>query len=87
MPDTLIDARKKRGASFRVYYNAQENTYSLDTMVVILLSDIRDELQELNAHLRCSRFVGIPGTLNEIRDRLPVKRTRTPKVKAEATRG
>lgn len=44
-----------------------------------LLMDIRDELQELNATMRCSNTRSIPTTLREIRAavrRLPVRKRR-----------
>lgn len=34
---------------------------------ICVLQDIRDELKRLNGLLNCSRFVGIPSTLNGIR--------------------
>ena len=49
---TLTAVRKHRGIKFHVYYDAATNTWSLDTMMVVLLSDIRDELRDLRRALR-----------------------------------
>jgi hypothetical protein len=73
---TVISCRAKRGASFSVHYDAVDNTWGLDAMMVVLLTDIRDELQALNALLGCANFTGIPGTLKGI-ERNTTKRTRT----------
>lgn len=40
--------------------------YSPTTAQSAILMDIRDELQKLNSLLSCSRFIGIPTTLNRI---------------------
>lgn len=65
----LVNATEKRGMHPNVYVEDGDHgnsVLSLDTMMVILLSDIRDELHTLNQLLGCSRFIGIPTQLGEI---------------------
>ena len=64
--EELLASSAKRGADFRVYHDAANNKYSLESMMVILLSDIRDELHQLNTLLGCKRFTEIPTRLQEI---------------------
>lgn len=62
-----IDGRQKNRNWHLV--DAEGNLWSnmRDAVAVAVLMDIRDELQSLNRLLNCSRFVGIPDELREIR--------------------
>lgn len=42
--------------------------------VICVLMDIRRELSQLNATLNCPNFLDIPGTLRDIRRKLPTQR-------------
>ena len=50
------------------------NNWDRDAMQVVLLMDIRDELQKLNALLHCQNFVGIPRTLKTIARKIPTRK-------------
>lgn len=74
--DEIIDVRLKRGVNFHVAYDAANNEWPLDTMMVVLLSDIRDELHTINMILGCPRFTEIPTHLEQIAKQTK-KRART----------
>jgi hypothetical protein len=50
-----------------------DGTRSWDSFKVGLLMDIRDELKELNTHLRCPQIQRMFGTINRIDKRLASK--------------
>lgn len=54
----------------------EDNGWQRDAMMVVLLMDVRDELQRLNGLLHCSNFTGIPGTLRTISRKMPARRKR-----------
>lgn len=41
-----------------------------------VLMDIRDELKKLNALLHCTNFLGLPGDIRSIKNRLTCRRRR-----------
>lgn len=41
--------------------------YSMEAATLVVLMDVRDELQRLNTLLHCSNFTGIPQTLRTTR--------------------
>lgn len=53
-----------------------KDNYGYPGAQLAVLMDIRDELQTLNALLRCDNFIRIPLTLRQIRDE--IKRTNGP---------
>ena len=46
--------------------DATGNTWSNESIQIILLQEIREELKTLNALLRCHNFTNIPTTLRKI---------------------
>ncbi len=44
----------------------RSGSYSYDSAQLVVLIDIRDELQALNRLLACPNFIGIPRTLRRI---------------------
>lgn len=50
--------------------DAAGRTVSPDRIQIVLLQEIRGELQELNRLLHCQNFQGLPGTLRRLDRRL-----------------
>lgn len=75
----MPDLRHKNG-NWTPGEGASGRVPTWERVIVAVLMDIRDELQELNATMRCSNTRSIPQTLREIRAavrRLPVRKRRT----------
>ena len=47
--------------------NGTPHRHEFPVIQTALLMDLRDELRNLNQHLRCRNFIGIPETLRAIR--------------------
>jgi hypothetical protein len=63
-----LPASAKYRADWHLYSaDAEGHTWQDDSIQIILLQEIRDELQRLNALLSCPNFVQIPQVLRAIR--------------------
>lgn len=74
----LLPREKTRNLDFSIADNA-DGTWSRDAIQCVVLMDIRDELQKLNAVFACANFQSIPRTLRTISRKLPVRRRKVAK--------
>lgn len=59
--------RRKKDISWRLDVNPTTGSVSHEDAKLAVLMDIRDQLKDLNQHLRCHNFVQIPHILRAIR--------------------
>lgn len=64
-----------RNRSFVLVGN-EDGSWTADRMQVALLMDIREELQRLNTRLHCHNFLGMPGQLRAINQKIPAQKPR-----------
>lgn len=67
--------RKIRHQSWSVELSETGSVSQADAQLIVLM-DIRDELQRLNRVVGCPNFLKIPTTLKAIQRKLPAKRKR-----------
>ena len=63
-----VKASEKYGVNWTVHSTLEgPNIFDRETTQIILLQEIRGELQRLNRLLHCSNFTDLPRTLRDIR--------------------